>query len=545
VQVVGSTRVVHGPVAHNPDGEEPDVSAGQAAAGPTFSEVVVEALSRYARRTAFVLGDRRLSYAQTAALVSQIQQVLAARGVARYGAVAALSPNMPETWMAQIAAYLLGARYTGLHPLGSVGDHAHICRDADVEALIVHPAYADRAAAMLQESPGVRHVLTLGPAEIGEDLLALCQQHAPRSLDPGPAEAEDLAWLTYTGGTTGLPKGVMLSQRAMAAETLSVAAGWSLPDTPRYLAPAPITHAGGLPIVPVLTRGGTVVLHQGFDPEHYLRTVQDERINYGFLVPTMIYALLDAADPHDYDLTSLETIVYGSAPTSPPRLVEALEALGPVLMQGYGQTESLGMATMLRKDEHDPVLRPDLLSSCGRPVHGVTVQALDNDGQVAGPGQVGELCLRSPVVMSGYWKQPELTADALRGGWLRTGDLTVRDDEGFFHLVDRKKDLIISGGFNIYPREIEDVLARDPHVGSVAVVGMPDPKWGEAVVAFVVPREGQPVDEAELIQLVRKRKGPHMTPKRIEVVDALPMTALGKIDKKALRLAPATTAQVS
>jgi len=514
------------------------VPAHSAAQAPTFNEVVLEALSRYSGRTAFVLGDRRLTYAQTAALVSQMQQVLAGLGLRRFGAVAALSPNMPETWMLQIAAYLLGARYTGLHPLASVGDHAHICQDAEIEILIVHPAYADRAAAVLEQSPGIRHVLTLGSADLGQDLLALSRQHPARPLHPGPAEPEDLAWLTYTGGTTGLPKGVMLSQRAMAAGTSCVAAAWGLPDNPRYLVPAPITHAGGLPIVPVLTRGGTVVLHQRFDPDEYLRTVAAEHINYGFVVPTMLYTLLDAVDPHDYDLSSLQTMVYGSAPTSAPRLVEALDALGPVLLQGYGQTESLGMATTLRKDEHDPAHRPQLLSSCGRPVHGVTVTALDDAGHPAARGEVGELCLRSPVVMSGYWRQPELSAEALRDGWLHTGDLTVRDDDGFYHLVDRKKDLIISGGFNIYPREIEDVLATDPDVAMAAVVGLPDPKWGEAVVAFVVPRPGQQLDGQALTSLVRERKGPHMTPKRVEVVDALPTTSLGKIDKKALRLSP-------
>lgn len=176
-------------------------------------------------------------------------------------------------------------------------------------------------------------------------------------------------------------------------------------------------------------------------------------------------------------------------------------------------------------------------------MHGVTVAALDDAGHPAAPSEVGELCLRSPVVMSGYWKQPELTAETLHDGWLHTGDLTVRDDDGFYHLVDRKKDLIISGGFNIYPREVEDVLATDPDVAMAAVVGVPDAKWGEAVVAFVVPRPGQHVDGQALTRLVRERKGPHMAPKRVEVVDALPTTSLGKIDKKALRdIEPASPA---
>jgi fatty-acyl-CoA synthase len=220
---------------------------------------------------------------------------------------------------------------------------------------------------------------------------------------------------------------------------------------------------------------------------------------------------------------------------TPSRIAETQEAFGPIVMQAYGQTESVGMATTLRKDEHDPARRPGLLSSCGRSVAGVRVELLDPDGGVVPLGETGELSIRSRVVMSGYRDRPEETAEALRDGWLRTGDMAVRDPEGFLHIVDRKKDLIVTGGFNVYSKEVEDVIASDPGVSSVAVIGVPDERWGEAVTAFVVARPGAEVDPAALIAAVRARKGAHQAPKTVELVSELPTTSVGKIDKKALR----------
>jgi fatty-acyl-CoA synthase len=259
--------------------------------------------------------------------------------------------------------------------------------------------------------------------------------------------------------------------------------------------------------------------------------VQTHRINFVFTIPTVLYTLLDHGGLDQFDLSSLETVVYGASPMSPSRIDEAQQAFGPTLLQGYGQTECVGMATSLLPSEHDPENR----TSCGRAVAGALVDVLDEDGQPVPNGTVGELCVRSRAVMSGYWKRPAETAEVLRNGWLRTGDMAYRTDAGFFHIVDRKKDMVISGGFNVYPREIEDVLADDPSVSMVAVIGVPDPKWGEAVKAFVVPRPGATPDTAALMASVKRRKGPHHAPKSIEVVDQLPLTKVGKVDKKVLR----------
>ncbi|TCK26360.1 AMP-binding protein [Pseudonocardia endophytica] len=500
-------------------------------ADPTVGDLIIEAFGRYPTRDAFVLGDRRVTYAEAADTTGRIMAVLAAHGIGKGSAVAALSPNTPEVWLLQAASYLLGATYTGLHPLGSADDHVTLCEDAGITLLVVHPEFAATAAKITAGSANVAHLLSLGPAEVGRDLLAMAAAAPARPLDRGPAGPEDTAWLQYTGGTTGRPKGVEVPHRALVAQTAMLTVSWGLPENPRYLIPAPITHAGVLPVLPTLCKGGTVVLHQGFDPEHWLRTVAEERITYTFAVPTMLYALLDHG-AGDADLSSLETLLYGSAPMMPARIAEAYEAFGAVIMQGYGQTECLGMATSLRKDEHAD---PALLASCGRPVSATRVDILDDGNQPVADGEVGELCVRSAAVMTGYRNQPEQTADALAGGWLHTGDLAMRDDRGFFHLVDRKKDIVVSGAFNVYPREIEDVIAEAAGVSAVAVIGVPDDRWGEAVTAYVSPRPGAKIDTAPLTRLVRERKGAHQTPKAIHVVDDLPRTPAGKIDKKVLR----------
>ncbi|SFE40355.1 AMP-binding protein [Blastococcus tunisiensis] len=504
--------------------------------GAVYSAAIVEAFQRFPEREAFVLGDRRMTFAEGAASMSRIQQVLAGLGIGYRGAVGALSVNLPEVWLTQAATYLLGGRYTGLHPMGSVDDHVWVCDDAEIEVLVVHPHFAAAGQQILERATTVRHVLVFGEAEVGEDLFAAMKRHEPRPLEaPGPAGPEDIAWLQYTGGTTGRPKGVMLSQRAMVELARAGLASWQFPIHPRYLVAPPITHAGVMPLFPTLVSGGTVVLLQGFEPASFLRTIEQERVNVTLVVPTMIYALLDHTAPGEHDLSSLEVMLYGASPITPARLTEALERFGPKLVQIYGQTECVGITTSLLREEHDPVNRPELLTACGRPALGTKVAVLDESDRQVPPGTPGEICVRSQAVMSGYWKLPELTAETLRNGWLHTGDIGVRDEEGFLHIVDRKKDMIITGGFNVFPKEIENVLSGHPDVASVAVLGRPDPRWGEAVTAYVVPRPGATLDGEELKDLVKRAKGAHQAPKHVVVIDALPMTLVGKIDKKQLR----------
>ena len=340
--------------------------------------------------------------------------------------------------------------------------------------------------------------------------------------------------MLYTGGTTGVPKAAMLPERAFATLAHGTALGWDLPGQMRYLAVAPISHAAGMLILPTLMRGGSVILQRKFDPSAWLQGVAAEQATISLLVPTMIYALLDHPELDRSDLSSLHTLMYGASPISPTRLAEGIERLGPVFCQLYGQTESGGQGTALWRHQHDPS-DARRLTSCGTPMPFNRVAILDAENNPAPDGEAGEICIQGASVMRGYWKQPELTEATLAGGWLHTGDVGVRDEEGFFYIVDRKKDMIVSGGFNVFPREIEDVLGQHPAVSACAVIGVPDEKWGEAVRALIVLKPGAQAEPEELIALVRERKGPVYAPKAVEFIESLPLTPVGKADKKVLR----------
>ena len=504
--------------------------------GCTVGDLVIRAITRGGDRTAFISDRTRWTYRELGALVSQVVQALKARGLQRGDAVATLSANRPEAFLITAAAYLMGLRLTWMNPTSSEDDHAYILEDSGVATLFVDPDnFAERAARLQARVPGVGRVMGFGPlGDLGEDLLAAAATHAPQPLQ-AEAEPEDVCVLIYTGGTTGRPKGVAHTHRVHVTMIATELADWDWPPEVRFLALTPITHAAGAIIMPVLLRSGTYVMTQGFSAAKFCHLVETHRITSTFLVPTMVYVLLDHPGRQDADLTSLKLIIYGASPMSPARLIEGIREFGPVFMQLYAQSEAPNTVTVLHQHEHDPVNHPERLASCGTPCVGVQVKLLDDDGREVPAGEVGEICVRGPIVMQGYWNKPEETARALRHGWLYTGDMARRDADGYLYIVDRSKDMIISGGFNVYPREVEDVLSTHPAVASSAVVGVPDAKWGEAVHALVVLRAGAQVTAEELRALVREKKGAVYTPKAIDFVDALPVTGLGKLDKKAIR----------
>jgi fatty-acyl-CoA synthase len=322
-------------------------------------------------------------------------------------------------------------------------------------------------------------------------------------------------------------------------------AEWEWPDAPRFLVCTPLSHAGAAFFVPTLLKGGSMVVLPRFDPAEVLRTIEEQRITATMLVPTMLYALLDHPDSGTRDLSSLRTVYYGAAAINPVRLREAIDRLGPIFAQFYGQSEAPMAISYLPRGEHDDAR----LTSCGRPSAFLRTALLDERGDPVAPGEPGEICVAGPLLAAGYWNKPEATAAAFGGGWLRTGDVAREDPDGYWHIVDRVKDMIVTGGFNVFPREVEDVIATHPAVAQVGVIGVPDATWGEAVTAIVVLRAeaaagdpaslaGDPASLAdELKALVRDRKGPVQAPKHVIVADRLPLTALGKPDKKALRAA--------
>ena len=509
--------------------------AGSPYEGCTCGDLVVRAIRRGGDRVAFALDEQRITYREFGESLSRLVQALEARGLRRGDAVATLSSNRPEAFLVTAAAYLMGLRITWMHPLASEDDHAYLLEDSGVETLFVDPGtFAARAAALKARLPGLRRVYGLGPGADAEDVLAAMQVHAPGPIE-SRAHVDDVCTLIYTGGTTGRSKGVVHTHRVHVAMVMTELAEWDWPEEVRFLAMTPITHAAGAMFVAVMMRSGMFVMSKGFDPQRFVELVERHRITCTFLVPTMVYVLLDHPALAGADLSSLRTIIYGASPMSPARLVEAMARFGPVFMQLYGQSEVPNCITVLRRRDHDPERHPERLASCGTPVAGLQVRLLDDDGREVPTGEVGEICCRGPLVMAGYWNKPEETARAFRHGWLYTGDLARADADGFLYIVDRSKDMIISGGFNVYPREVEDVLTRHPAVAAAAVIGVPDAKWGEAVKAVVVTRAGATVDAEALIAWVRDAKGVVHAPKSVDFADSLPVTGLGKPDKKALR----------
>lgn len=500
----------------------------------TFTDLVLTALRRGGDRVAFHQDGVDVSYRQVEDRLARLTTLLHDLGLRPGEGVGVLSPNRPEVYLAQTAPAFAGGRYTALHPMGSLDDHVYSCDEAELKVLLVDPAYAARAGELRERCPSVEHVITFGPSDVGDDLHPALDAVAPARLATGMSDPEDLCWLLYTGGTTGVPKAAMLPERSIAQMSFSVSVGWDLPADRRYLACAPISHAAGMLVTPVLLSGGTVVLMKSFDPGEWLRVAAEQHITLGLLVPTMIYAVLDHPGLDTTDLSALQTVMYGASPMSPTRMVEAIERIGPVWSQLYGQTECAGTSTSMPRADHDPT---DLarLTSCGFPMPGARIAVRDDDGNEVETGRPGEICVQGATVMQGYFKQPELTEETIGDGWLRTGDVAVQDDDGRLYIVDRKKDMIVSGGFNVFPREIEDVLTSDPNVSVAAVIGVPDDKWGEAVKALVVAKPGATVDTEALRQLVKDRKGGVYAPKSIDVVDELPLTPVGKADKKVLR----------
>jgi len=439
-------------------------------------------------------------------LTSQYLQAFAAIGLLKGDRIAILSSNRPEVLYVTAACLLGQFVLVPLHPAGSPNDTLHMITDSGARALVFDPIkFTDRAIAVGQQATACL-LLSLGANEIGVDLSILATKHSPSGLTAPTVGAEDPYRLSYSGGTTGTPKAVVGTHRTGVTVLAVQLAEWEWPTPIRQLICAPLSHAGAAMFFPTLLRGGTLLILPAFEPVAVLEAIQTHRINCLLLVPTMIYALLHHPRLAEYDLSSLETIFYGASAMSPARLREAIQKLGPIFFQFYGQVEAPMSISVLRRREHD-IDDPLRLASCGRPVPWVRVALLNESLEEVAAGEPGEICVRGPLVMSGYFNRPEQTAEAFAGGWLHTGDVAVRDAGGFLRIVDRKKDMIISGGFNVYPREIEDAMTAHPAVLNCAVIGVPDEHWGEAVKAIVVLRDGVVASVDELREFVKSRKG--------------------------------------
>lgn len=477
------------------------------------------------------------TYAEVAGRSRRIANMLIADGLPAGGHAAVLSGNAAVAFDAILGILRADGVWAMANNRASVGENAYLFDLLDIDTLFVHSEVADRIAAFRAECPNIRRYIALDRPFDGADFFLEDRlgddAPVPQRRDGG---AEELGFLANTGGTTGRSKGVMLTNGNWQALVSSLVASMPMKQPPVNLVAAPMTHAAGPLALASMALGGTVVVLPKFEPAAVIAAIARHRVTYMFLPPTAIYMLL--ADPalDGADVSSLEYISYAGAPMSPDRLKEAIARLGPVMNASFGQTEAPMCVTAMPPHEHLDA-NGDLAhpGSCGRPNLLSIVEIMDDDGNILPPGERGEIVVRGPLVMAGYYRNAEATAEVSRFGWHHTGDIGVRDEDGWFYVVDRKKDMIISGGFNVYPAEVEKALLAHPAVQDCGVIGIPDDKWGEAVIAFVEPRAGATCDVGDLTAFARDALGPVKTPKRIELLDALPRTPAGKVSRADLR----------
>jgi len=502
----------------------------------TLKALFVPALERFGDRVAVVEDGVSTSYGQLGDQANRLANVLHDLGVGPGVPVAFLMSNRVEFLVADQAVVRLGAIKVPLNTMLSPAEVTGVLRDSGAKVAIVEATQLQNLDRTL--TPDLDHVITVDdngvtPGQAFQALLAMASADEPPETGVSP---DDVGLLMYTGGTTGRPKGIVHTQSALAINLLSHIIEANLVDDERMLLTSPLPHSAGFLAQAGLLKGAAVFLEARFDPDEVLERIERDRITFTFMVPTMIYRLLDRADAQHRDLSSLRTLLYGAAPIALERLAQGLHRLGPVFMQLYGQSEAPNFLTRLTKDDHD-LTRPQKLASCGRPVALMDVAVLAQDGSEVPAGQPGEICARGPYVMSGYHGLPDKTAETLQGGWLHTGDLGYADGDGYVYLLDRKHDMIITGGLNVYSTEVENALVQHADVAQVAVVGIPHPDWGEAVVAFIIPAPEAELKEADLAEHCKAELTSYKRPKAFRSLSELPVTAYGKVDKKALRAA--------
>jgi fatty-acyl-CoA synthase len=478
------------------------------------------------------------TYDEVAARSHQIAHALIADGFAAGAHAAVLSGNAMEAFEAILGLLRADGVWVMANNRAAVGENAYLLDLLDVDTLFIHSEIADRIPVFRAQCPNIRRYIALDKPIEGADAF-IGAMIVPGS---GPApqrrmgEVTELAFLGNTGGTTGRSKGVMLTNGNWQALVSSLVASMPMKRPPVNLVAAPMTHAAGPLALASMALGGTVVILPRFEPAAVIEAIGRYRVTYMFLPPTAIYMLLGHPGVRDADFSSLEYISYAGAPMSLDRLREAIAIFGPVMNASFGQTEAPMCVTAMPPHEHlaadGSLAHP---GSCGRPNLLSLVEIMDDDGNILPPGERGEIVVRGPLVMAGYYRDPAATADVSRFGWHHTGDIGVRDADGWFYVVDRKKDMIISGGFNVYPAEVEQALLAHPDVQDCAVIGIPDEKWGEAVLAVIEPRAGVTVDLDRLLQQAREALGPVKTPKRIEVMETLPRSNAGKVLRAELR----------
>jgi fatty-acyl-CoA synthase len=501
--------------------------------------LTVELIRRGARyfseRTAVLFEDKSLTFAEVDELSNRFAHVLARNGVSRGSRLAILANNSIHSMPVDFGCIKAGAARTPLNARLSIDEHEHMLRETGARLVIYDAELAERAEALAARVAGVK-MLGLGSDRCGSDLVVEAAS-APPTDPQTPAEPDDVILTVFTSGTTGRLKAAEHTQATYAAVCNNTS--MNMPDVGPddvMLHAASLFHASGCFVLPYWLKGATTAVLARFEPAEFLNAVVRWRVTSLHLVPTMLAMLLAHPDIEKADMSWVRTILYGASPMPLPVIKRALDLWGPRFVQYYGQTEAPLFITRLDKEAHVGPGAERRLLSCGRPSVDCEIRLIDDKRNDAAPGEQGEIALRAPFAMAGYFNAPDLNAEmSVEGGWLRTRDVGRFDEDGYLYLVDRTSDMIITGGYNVYPREVEDALMAHPAVLECAVVGAPHEKWVEAVTAFVVLRSGKAASEDELVEFTRERLASYKVPKSVRFIEQIPKSAVGKVLRRALR----------
>ena len=502
----------------------------------TLGDVPRKGVTISPEKTALIFENRRISYLQLDERVNRFANALIGLGCTKGDRLTILSENTNKYMEVYFSAAKVGMSVTPLNFRLSDAELVHIVKDSEAIIFIAGDGYEERSQSIMAQLDNIRDCITLDNPVEGfrtyEDLISKASADDPHV----EVDEDDLAILMYTGGTTGLPKGVMLSHRNILSAMYGMIITFSLTrlDTECYI--LPLFHISLWPVLCILMVGGTVVILRRPDLQKLLEAIQNEKCTHIVLVPTLLAWILDLPNLEEFDLSSLRLITYAGSPMPIEVLKRSVEKFGHIFTQGYGLTEAAPLVTALLPEDHyfeGP--KAELIKSVGKEGPTVEVRVFDEDDSPVQPGQVGEIVARGKNIMKGYWKSPELTAEILKGGWLHTGDMGTVDKEGYIYLVDRKADMIVTGGENVYPKETEDTLYEHPAVKECAVVSAPDEKWGERVQAAVVIKEGYSITGDDLIKHCKKRIAGYKCPKKVEFWSELPKTPIGKILRREVK----------
>lgn len=505
----------------------------------SLNQALSRAVQQRPRHVATVCGPRRRSYGELGSRVARLAGAWCSLGVRPGDRVGILALNSDHFLECTLACWWIGAVLNPVNTRWNASEVGYCLADCDTTVLVIDAAHVAMIGDIRQACPALRHVVLAdaGPAPPGVLSHEALVAEGPATVDVRCGD-DHLAGIFYTGGTTGRPKGAMLTHRNLAISALGFLACGHEVGEDIALHVAPLFHMAGMSVLinSMITAGRHVFLPT-FDPESLLSTIAAERVTHLILVPTMLHRLLDHPGRDRHDLSSLRRVQYAASPMTPTLLERALAAFpGVVFVHAYGMTELAPHATLLTDVRRVHASGPPGASlSAGRPLPHVEVRIVDADDREVDRGAVGEIVVRGPHVMQGYWRREQETAQALRGGWMHTGDAGRMDEDGLLHLVDRLKDMVITGGENVFPVEVENALSRHPAVATCAVIGVPSEAWGESVHAVVVLRPGFDVDAEALIDHCRQCLAHYKCPRSVEFVAALPLSGSGKVLKTQLR----------